>query len=316
MPSPLGIRSEILRQYRDDLKPRVSVLMTIYNAGTYLRAAIDSLIGQTFLNWELIAIENGSSDDSFEILQSYSDSRIKIFKLEKNIGRTPALRYANDNAKGEFIAVLDADDVAYPDRLFRQVRFMDNNSNVALVGAWADYIDSQGKVIGSFKPPTDPVRLRDCLGWVNPIAHSSVMYRTNVANDLGGYPLDFVWGQDMALFLLIARDYPIVVLDEFLCKIRIQESNMTSDSTYSLIVALERLELFQMASRLIEFSKTGACLNRGAIAFSKIRLGFVDVCSGFRYRGFRRIFSAFVYSSFNLIIFLLYKVSQNRVSTR
>src|SRR3972149_9086486 len=104
--------------------PMVSVLMTIYNAEPYLRAAIDSLISQTFPDWELIAVENGSTDGSLSVLKDYADPRVRVFQQKKNIGRTPALRFAFDQARGDYVAVLDADDISSPDRLARQVAFL------------------------------------------------------------------------------------------------------------------------------------------------------------------------------------------------
>ena len=108
-------------------EPRVSVLMTIYNAEPYLKEAIDSIVAQTFGEWELIAIENGSSDGSRAILDSYQDERIRCFCLPENIGRTPALRYAFEQAGGEYIAVLDADDVSHPERFKKQVEYLDQH---------------------------------------------------------------------------------------------------------------------------------------------------------------------------------------------
>src|SRR3990172_57674 len=135
--------------------PMVSVLMTIYNAEPYLRAAIDSLISQTFPDWELIAVENGSTDKSMSVLKDYSDHRVRVFPLEKNIGRTPALRLAFEQARGDYIAVLDADDISAPDRFARQVEFLDQHTDVALVASWAQQIDEHGKVFDVFEPPAN-----------------------------------------------------------------------------------------------------------------------------------------------------------------
>ena len=114
-------------------KPRVSVLMTIYNASLFLRESIDSLIAQSFLDWELIAIENGSTDDSPAILADFKDPRIHCFSFPRNIGRTPALVFAFNQARGEYIAILDADDVAYSQRFALQVEFLDNIWNLSNV---------------------------------------------------------------------------------------------------------------------------------------------------------------------------------------
>jgi len=139
--------------------PRVSVLMTIYNAGPWLREAIESILAQTYVDWELIAIENGSTDESPAILASYKDSRIRLIGLHENMGRTPALRLAFDLARGEYIAILDADDLAERTRLQKQIAFMDTHGDVAVVGTWAVRIDSAGKEVGRWAPATDPAQL-------------------------------------------------------------------------------------------------------------------------------------------------------------
>lgn len=296
--------------------PRVSVLMTIYNAAPYLRAAIDSLIAQTFMDWELIAIENGSTDSSFEILKSYSDSRIKIHSFEKNIGRTPALRYAHDHANGEFVAVLDADDVVYPQRFSRQVLFLSDNPEVALVASWAHYIDKCGKIIGAFTPPVLSGELTDSLGWGNPIAHSSAMYRNQISQEVGGYPESFVWAQDSALFLAIANRYPIAVVDKFLCQIRIQDTNMTTASAYALIVATEKVQLFELASKTIFFSARGIRLNKGAKAFAEMRVGAAHIKSNRFYEGMSIVTHSLFKDFSCLLMFLIFRTALGRMSKK
>ena len=135
--------------------PKVSVIMTIYNAGPYLKEAIDSIVAQTFDDWELIAIENGSLDESPAILTGYKDGRIRVFALPKNIGRTPALRYALQQAQGEYIAVLDADDVSHPERLKKQAAYLDQHLEVGLVGSWAEQINERNKVSGEYRPSAE-----------------------------------------------------------------------------------------------------------------------------------------------------------------
>jgi glycosyltransferase involved in cell wall biosynthesis len=253
--------------------PRVSVLMTIYNAEHYLQSAIDSLVNQSYGNWELIVIENGSSDNSLAILSSYSDSRIRVCVLDSNIGRTKALRLAFEKATGEYIAVLDADDVSYPERFSSQLSFLDSNPHVALVATWGEYINAVGKKTGSFKPSSAAKDLIESLAWTNPIAHSSVMYRKLIAQELGGYPLTFVWGQDLGLFLAIASRYPIAMIDRVLCQIRIQQNSMTLDRENMFLVAKERLDLLMLSGRIMNFSKKARCINHGAITFAELKIG-------------------------------------------
>jgi len=257
--------------------PRVSVLMTIYNAGPYLRAAVDSLIAQTFPDWELIAVENGSTDESMLILKSYSDPRVRIFPLEKNIGRTPALRLAFDQARGDYIAVLDADDISSPNRFARQSEFLDQHSDVVLVGSWAQYINEHGKVFGVYEPPANQEELQDCLGWTDPIVHSSAMYRRQLAQEVGGYPAGIIWAQDFGLILSLAQHAKIAMIDDYLCQLRILTTSMTRSKKYQVVLANENLMLFQRAADVLPLSKKALRLNRRAIAVAKIKLGIATL---------------------------------------
>ncbi len=254
----------------------ISVLMTVFNGERYLQAAIDSLINQTYKHWELILVDNGSNDRSFEIINNYIDKRIYIFRLKKNIGRTAALRFAFNKAKNEFIAVLDADDLAHSNRFFDQMKYMKRNPDLALIASWTQYIDENGNIIGLHQPSFKKKSLSDSFGWTNPIDHSSVFYRKSIAEKLGGYPSHYIWGQDSALFLKIASQYKISIIEKPLTQIRIQSQSLTRSRDYATIVAEERIRLYKFAKNCFKFTMLGKMLNQGAITFSKIRLNLID----------------------------------------
>jgi len=273
--------------------PRVSVLMTIYNAEPYLRAAIDSLISQTFPDWELIAVENGSADKSISVLKDYSDSRVRVFTLEKNIGRTPALRLAFDQARGDYIAILDADDISSPDRFARQVEFLDQHPDVALVGSWAQHIDEHGKVFDVFEPPANQEQLQDCLGWTNPIVHSSAMYRRQLAQDVGGYPANLVWAQDLGLTLALARCAKIAMMANYLCQVRMLAASMTRSRKYQILIANELSLLFKQAADTLQLSTRARRLNRRALAIAEIKLGIATLRDGSFWAGLKMALHGF-----------------------
>lgn len=284
----------MISQANQAAAPRVSVLMTIYNAEPYLRAAIDSLIGQTFPDWELIAVENGSTDESMSILKDYSDPRVRAFPLEKNIGRTPALRLAFDQARGDYIAVLDADDISSPDRLARQVEFLDQHPDVALVASWAQLINEHGKVFDVFEPPANQEELQDCLGWTNPIVHSSAMYRRQLAQEVGGYPENIVWGQDLGLTLALARRAKIAMMADYLCQVRMLSASMTRSRKYQILIANELLLLFKQAADTLRLSTKARRLNRRALAIAEIKLGVATLRTDSFWAGLRMALHGFV----------------------
>ena len=123
------------------VKPTVSVLMSVYNAGEFLKPAIDSLITQTFTDFELIIIENGSCDGSKKVIQSYDARRIKMFEFKENIGRTPALNEAINKASGTYIAIQDADDLSMSQRLELQVNYMNAIPDNVLLGTYCCFIN-------------------------------------------------------------------------------------------------------------------------------------------------------------------------------
>jgi len=273
--------------------PRVSVLMTIYNAEPYLRAAIDSLIEQTFPDWELIAVENGSTDESMSVLKSYSDPRVRVFPLEKNIGRTPALRLAFDQGQGDYIAILDADDISSRDRFAQQVTFLDQHPDVALVASWAQQIDEHGKVFDVFEPPANQEELQDCLGWTNPIVHSSAMYRRQLAQEVGGYPTNLVWAQDLGLTLALARRAKIAMITDYLCQVRMRAASMTRSRKYQILIANELLLLFKQAADTLRLSTQARRLNRRAMAIAEIKRGVATLKDGSFWAGLRMVMQGF-----------------------
>jgi len=251
--------------------------MTVFNAQKFIKESVESIIFQTFPDWELIIVDDGSTDASASIISHYSDNRIRFFPLEKNIGRTSALIFALNQAVGQYIAVLDADDVSDPNRLFEQASYLDNHLDIALVASWAYYVDEYGTVINELAPPTVKSHLYDSLGWTNPIAHSSAMYRLDAAKEVGGYPKNLIWAQDFGLILNLASRFGIAMIGKHLCKIRILTNSMTRSKKNRLIVAMEEKQLFTLAANNLNLSKKSLKLNQYANSASDIKLGICEL---------------------------------------
>lgn len=258
-------------------QPLVSVLMNCYNGGKYLRAALDSILAQTYQNWEVIFWDNQSTDDSAAICKSYGDPRIRYFYAGEHTELGAARIQAFQQIYGELVAVLDADDISHPDRLTMQVAFLEQHPEVALVGSWAQYIDEQERVFDEFKPPADQEELQDCLGWTNPIVHSSAMYRYQMALQVGGYSKDIIWAQDFALMLALAQRNKVAIIDDFLCQLRMLPASMTRSKKYQILVASEALLLFQRAADSLRLSERARRLNRRAVAIAEIKLGIATL---------------------------------------
>jgi glycosyltransferase involved in cell wall biosynthesis len=251
--------------------------MNCYNGEKYLREALDSLLAQTYQNWEVIFWDNRSTDSSAAICKSYGDPRIRYFCAKEHTELGTARILAFQEIRGEFVAVLDADDISHPERLARQVEFLRAHPDVALVGSWARYIDQLGRTFAEFKPPTNHEELRDCLAWHRPIVHSSTMYRHASAVRVGGYSEDLIYASDLGLILSLAEHHNIGMIDEFLCQLRVLPTSMTRTSKYHVIAARESLTLVQRAAEILPLSTTARRLNRRSVASLEIILGFATL---------------------------------------
>src|SRR5438046_2743554 len=159
--------------------PTVSVIMSVYNAQRYLAAAIDSILAQTFTDFEFIIIDDGSTDRSSQILADFAnkDSRIRV-ETRANKGLTRSLNEAIALSRGEFLARMDADDIALPNRLEVQVRFMREHRDVVLLGGGYELIDGAGRFLRKMIPPSDDATLQEhALSGRTPICHPLAMMR-------------------------------------------------------------------------------------------------------------------------------------------
>ena len=184
--------------------PKISVLMTVFNAEPYLQESLVSLLNQDFTDWELVVIENGSSDGSGKILRSFSDKRIKATHLTENIGRTEALNLALKKSNSEYIAILDADDISMGSRFTKQYKKLESDEAIGLVGSWTQFIDSNGQNLYVKVGPELHDEIVKLFATRNPFVHSSVMFRRNIALAIGGYDINYKYAQDFDLILKIA----------------------------------------------------------------------------------------------------------------
>lgn len=241
--------------------PRVTVLMAVYNGDRYLREVIDSILSQTFLDYEFLIVNDGSTDNSREIIISYDDPRIRLIDNERNLGLTRSLNKGLKLAQGEFIARQDADDISDLERLAKQVAFLDENPNVALLGTWYKEIDAQGNSIGDGKLPCDYTQIRWHLLFYCPFVHSAVMLRKSIILEkIGLYNETLTYSMDYELWNRIACHLPVANLNECLVKLRINPWSMTE--TYGD----RTLEGFRIRiatiSQLLNWNKHNVALNK------------------------------------------------------
>src|SRR4051812_28275300 len=153
-------------------------LMSTYNAGPHLRPALDSILAQTVDDWRLVAVDDGSSDGTREVLSEYGqDERVRVELFEQNRGQTAALNHGLSLVETEWVARLDQDDLAAPERIERQLAYVQSTPGLVAVGSWCDYVDENGAKVGEFRPPSEPEAvLRQLYSSLehNPLAHSAM----------------------------------------------------------------------------------------------------------------------------------------------
>ncbi len=209
--------------------PKVTVLMAVYNGERYLREAMESVLCQTFQDFQFLIINDGSTDKTRDLILSYDNARITLVDNEHNVGQTRSLNRGLELAAGELIARQDADDVSEPERLAKQVAFLDRHLEVALLGTWYKEIDVHGSVIGKKKLPCDATDIRWSLLFFCPFVHSSVMFRRSVVSErIGFYNEALAYSQDYELWHRIARLLPVANLPEPLVRLRSTPWSMTS----------------------------------------------------------------------------------------
>jgi len=179
--------------------------MSVYNAETFLREAIDSVLSQTFTDFEFLIYEDCSTDSSLEIIQSYSDPRIKLIKNESNRGLTWNLHDGMNTAKGEYVARMDADDICIPERFQKQVEFLDLNSDISVVGSAVIFFDEFGNEVSGRQPlGHEEIKVELLLSFT--MLHPSVMMRVADFRKHGlNYNPHFRYSQDFDLWTRAIR---------------------------------------------------------------------------------------------------------------
>lgn len=222
-------------------QPKVSVLMPIWNTHEeHLRESIECILNQTFKDFEFLIL-NDSPDNTRldEIVASYSDPRIRYTRNEKNIGITPSRNRLVSAARGEYLAVFDHDDLSHPERLEKQVAYLDAHPEVGVLGSWADSFP----VKRPMRFPTDDYALRKALTSVCVMVHPAVMLRKSVLDEHGiRYEEEYTPAEDYRLWLRLMEHTQFHNLPEVLFMYRLHESNTFKRQSTRMMAASRRLE--------------------------------------------------------------------------
>jgi glycosyltransferase involved in cell wall biosynthesis len=204
--------------------------MAVRNGGDFLEASIASIAAQTFGDWEMIVVDDASTDGTRARLESWCrrDARIKLLAHDRNRGQTPSLNEGLRACRGTWVARQDADDLSAPERLSRQVGYLRRHPGTVLLGTAGVLIDGADRRVGLLDVPLDPAGVAWCSPFLNPFLHTSVVFhRTTIAEDSGGYDEDFRIAQDYELWTRVAAEHVTANLPERLIRYRRTPSSLS-----------------------------------------------------------------------------------------
>jgi glycosyltransferase involved in cell wall biosynthesis len=210
--------------------PLVSILLCTYNRASFIAQAIESVLTQTFRDWELLILDDASADNTQAVVAQYTnhDPRIHYFQNEKNLGIAANRNQGLALAQGQYLAVLDSDDVWLDqDKLKKQIEFLETHPDHALVGTWLNLIDATGQSVGTLRFETSNTSIHHRLLRSNQFGHSSVLYRLALAREVGGYTPALEIGEDYDLWLKLGRSYKLTNLPEYATAYRVHSESIT-----------------------------------------------------------------------------------------
>jgi glycosyltransferase involved in cell wall biosynthesis len=196
------------------------VLMSVYNCENFIEQALKSIYNQTYQDFEVIIVDDASTDKTSEILVEMKDSRTFIYRNSGNLGLTKSLNIGLKLCRGKYIARMDADDISDPQRFEKQVRYLDENPKCLALGSWYKRIDSAGQTWGTKETPTAYENIKQNLLIGNCVGHGSAMLRRSALVEIGGYNEKYIYAQDYDLWLRLSEVGEIRNLGEYLYSLR------------------------------------------------------------------------------------------------
>ncbi len=234
-------------------KPKVSVVMGAYNASRFMREAIESLLSQTFQDFELIIVDDASKDKTLKIARDYEQKypeKIKVFRHDQNLGPATASNTAISHAQGKYIANFDSDDIAMPEKLEQQVQFLDKHPDIALCATYCYLINENGKVFSEIKSPLSDSDIKNSFRSCNPLIHSSIMFRKINFESVHFYRDGLYCAPDYDFYLRSSETQNFACLDQLLCYRRINLHSISITSSIRQTQSAERMRQFAREHKL------------------------------------------------------------------
>lgn len=271
----------------------VTVLMAVYNGMPYLPAAIDSILCQTFSDFEFLIVNDCSTDDTRDVILGYDDPRIRLLDNAENIRQTKTLNRGLARSRTEFVARMDADDISHPERLAKQVDFLNSHRDVAVAGTFLRFIDPDGRVTGRQVHPHYDEAIRWMQLFYCPITNGSAMFRSSVIwEELGGYDETISVSQDWELWSRVPPEHKLANVDEYLLDVRlhpgqysksglgrVEEKRINRDNFRRVLGIEDQTEAWLQKVDLLLWDERQACRRRPDDFLEMLEIMFARFCS-------------------------------------
>ena len=268
-------------------KPLVSIIIPTFNSGRYLDLSLESICRQTYSNLEIIAIDDASSDDTYNKLVEWQkkNGSIRLYKNEGNLGIAKTRNKGVSLANGKYIALMDHDDISRPTRIEKEVDFLENNGEYAAVGTQIDVIDEQGTVVGKKEYKTTFEKIMHELPFASPICNPSAMIRTSALKEIGPYDETLSGSEDYEMWFKMAGKYKLANINEYLFAYRVSNSQTSTKDIHKMVTLTQRVqgrwifkkEHFNLKAILIFFARPIAYLVPNKILAAKYKAGYCNL---------------------------------------
>lgn len=275
---------------------KITVLMTTFNGNKFLKECMDSVLNQSFEDFEFLIVDDCSADGSKDLIKSYKDGRIRLIENKENLGQVKSLNIGLEYARGEYVARMDQDDIMIKNRLKRQLDFLDRRKDISVVGTWGELIDENGRV---FEKYICPVRNAEMIGNIlcgwNSLMHMSVIFKKDAVINAGKYNELFPFAEDYDLWTrLLLKGHKLANIPEFLIKCRFHKETSSknfrgiqiknsSASTSNFIKAINGTYCNSDLDRLLNFLISAGSMNReywldeANIAYLRDTIGLLEI---------------------------------------
>jgi glycosyltransferase involved in cell wall biosynthesis len=235
-------------------KPSLSVIMPVYNRAAYLKQSIESVLNQSFRDFEFIIIDDGSNDGSVDIIQSFKDERIRFYRNSENRGIVYSRNRGLAKAQGKYVAMFDSDDIALADKFEKQIHFLEQNPEYVMCGTWVKWVDENGEPTGEkWKLPAAPKEIPAIMLFRNYFVQPTVVIRRDAIPE-GGYSEGFDIVEDSKMWFDVSLKHKMANIPEYLLYYRVHSGNVSNRSEKHIRNS-KKLIAYQLAKLNIQASE-------------------------------------------------------------